>query len=754
LAVAKPKESSSFKWRDVQAKNYIVVDGNVLDFSVFFDRPNVPPPVHPLDKAIYEMYYATNIKERDVTRRLLSNAETRDAIQCLTIRFAKANRLEKTSNNCFFSNTLFIGFLIIIMMIVLARFFMALMFSWVIADKLAKDPNKQKCISYPPAPVDLPPRPIPQFPEAARAPEPYIDALPNELYSALLVTCYSEGETSLRDTLDSLAATTYSESRKLLFVIADGIIKGEGNPKTTPDLLIDMIDIDPAWGSDPAPYSYIAIAAGTKQHNMAKVYAGHYEYQGKRVPTILVIKCGTPEERDAAKPGNRGKRDSQIILMGFFSRVLFNERMVPLDFDIFRKIHHLMGVTPDYFETVLMVDADTKVMPDSLTLLNNAVINDENIMGLAGETRITNKRSGFVTGIQVFEYYISHHLGKAFESVFGGVTCLPGCFCMYRLKAPGKRTNEWIPILTKPEVLEEYSQSVVETLHEKNLLLLGEDRFLTTLMLKSFPHRKMMFVPQSVCKTVVPDEFKVLLSQRRRWINSTIHNLLELVLVRNLCGTFCFSMQFVIFMELVGTVSLPVAIVMTYYLIVSLIIQGVNGQLQTFQQFIPLLLLLAVLFLPAILILITTRKVVYVMWMFIYLFGLPIWNFILPVYAYWHFDDFSWGETRKVAGGAKDDHGSGEGTFDQSKVPRKRWEEYERAWRRHISRKKKQQQQHQQLHPQYQQQQYAQQAQAFQSPGHQQYQQQQYQPHQQYNQSSQQEQQYNSPHQPYPPQEY
>jgi len=28
----------------------------------------------------------------------------------------------------------------------------------------------------------------------------------------------------------------------------------------------------------------------------------------------------------------------------------------------------------------------------------------------------------------VFEYYISHHLGKGFESVFGGVTCLPGWY--------------------------------------------------------------------------------------------------------------------------------------------------------------------------------------------------------------------------------------------------------------------------------------------------------------------------------------
>src|SRR5437773_12395154 len=88
----------------------------------------------------------------------------------------------------------------------------------------------------------------------------------------------------------------------------------------------------------------------------------------------------------------------------------------------------------------------------------------------------------------VFEYYISHHLGKAFESVFGGVTCLPGCFCMYRLKS--RKDNDWVPIITKPEIIQEYSQNIVNTLHQKNLLLLGEDRFLTNLMLRNFPRRK------------------------------------------------------------------------------------------------------------------------------------------------------------------------------------------------------------------------------------------------------------------------
>lgn len=76
---------------------------------------------------------------------------------------------------------------------------------------------------------------------------------------------------------------------------------------------------------------------------------------GRRTPTLVVVKCGTDAESTDKKPGNRGKRDSQLILMNFFSRVTYNDRMTPLDFDLFRKIHVLMGVTPDFFEVCLMV---------------------------------------------------------------------------------------------------------------------------------------------------------------------------------------------------------------------------------------------------------------------------------------------------------------------------------------------------------------------------------------------------------------
>jgi chitin synthase len=394
-------------------------------------------------------------------------------------------------------------------------------------------------------------------------------------HAICLVTAYSEGAEGLRTTLDSIATTDYPNSHKIILVVCDGLIKGKGEAMSTPDICLGMMKDHAVLPEEVQAFSYVAVASGSKRHNMAKIYSGFYDYgenslipheKQQRVPMMVVVKCGTPDEATKSKPGNRGKRDSQIILMSFLQKVMFDERMTELEFEMFNGIWKITGISPDFYEVVLMVDADTKVFPDSLTHMISAMVKDPEIMGLCGETKIANKRQSWVSMIQVFEYFISHHLSKSFESVFGGVTCLPGCFCMYRIKAPKGGQNYWVPILANPDVVEHYSENVVDTLHKKNLLLLGEDRYLSTLMLKTFPKRKQVFVPQAVCKTTVPDKFKVLLSQRRRWINSTVHNLMELVLVRDLCGTFCFSMQFVVFIELVGTLVLPAAISFTIYL--------------------------------------------------------------------------------------------------------------------------------------------------------------------------------------------
>ncbi|KAJ3175263.1 hypothetical protein HDU87_006345 [Geranomyces variabilis] len=600
----------------------------------------------------------------DGTQRFVRDATIQHAIGCLGQGY-RVGFVGQERNGCIAATVIENIALVVILGVVMAKFFMAVWFHWfgLPSSKVDPTPRQDKRLSRVSARYSV-------NVNNRHSVLGYNLPQTSDLYTIMLVTCYSEGKEGIRSTLDSLAGTDYPDRKKLLFVVADGLITGHGEEMSTPDIIVGMMELDPA-ASEPEPKSYIAIAHGEKQHNMAKVYSGWYVIDGRRVPMITVVKCGTPFEATQPKPGNRGKRDSQMVIMNFLSRTLFNDRMTALDHELFSRIR-AVATTADKYEAILMVDADTKVAPDSLRHMVNAMRSDVTIMGLCGETRIANKTASFTSAIQVFEYYISHHLGKAFESVFGGVTCLPGCFCMYRIKAPKGDSGLTVPVLTNPNIVEEYSENVVDTLHKKNLLLLGEDRFLTTLMIRNFPHRKMVFVPSAVCWTIVPDQFKVLLSQRRRWINSTVHNLLELVLVRDLCGTFCFSMQFVVMLELIGTVVLPAAICLTLYLCISAILYH-NAEL------IPFLMLAAILGLPGFLIAITTRKLVYVGWMIVYLVSLPIWNFVLPVYAFWHFDDFTWGETRKVDGEGKEEaHGKEQGRFESRAVAMKKWAEWER----------------------------------------------------------------------------
>ncbi|KDQ57735.1 glycosyltransferase family 2 protein [Jaapia argillacea MUCL 33604] len=720
-----------YDWDQVASlANYLVIDGAVLNMNPYMTLHPRAIPGDDVDTAIRTMLTQLGTSGRDATRIFYNRNDLQQAVPCLVQRYYAGN-IDKVTPGCFVSQLLLYAGLIVILGLVFVRFAMACFFNWFLSERLigAVDTSSLNRSAISPAvmpeganvSIDNKMGTAPWAGGAKKlnkpanksnrsfasnssttlinpesAPVMSLAQIGAELFAVCLITCYSEGEESMRTTLDSISTTTYSDSRKLMFIVADGMITGAGEKKSTPDICVSMLEADPRFGN-PQPMSYFAVGTGAKQENRAMVYAGHYTVAGRRTPTVIIVKCGTEQEAASdKKPGNRGKRDSQLILMNFFSRVTYNDRMTPLDYDLFRKIHVLMGVTPDFFEVVLMVDADTKVFPDSLKYLVNGMHHDQLIMGCCGETRIANKRQSWVTAIQVFEYFISHHLAKAFEAVFGGVTCLPGCFSMFRLKVRKSTGDDWIPLITKPEIIREYSQSEVTTLHEKNLLLLGEDRFLTTILLRTFPNRKMMFLPQARCRTIVPDTFAILLSQRRRWINSTIHNLMELVLVRNLCGTFCFSMQFVVFMDLLGTVVLPIAIALTYTLIAGMIISPPK----TFNEAIPLALLVAVLGLPAVLILITTRKVVYVFWMFVYLFALPVWNFILPVYAFWHFDDFSWGETRKVEGEGKDKgHGDGHGAFDGSSVPLRRWEDWERSRLRKLKREERRRREFERNHP-------------------------------------------------------
>jgi len=102
-------------------------------------------------------------------------------------------------------------------------------------------------------------------------------------------------------------------------------------------------------------------------------------------------------------------------------------------------------------------------------------------------------------------------------------------------------------------------------------------------------------------------------------------------------------MKTVVYLDLVACMILPASTVYAVYLI-FLVAAGKT-------QFSVLLLVLYGLIIGVQIVVFIVRSRYDFLFWFIYftIIGVPVFYFLLPLYAFWHMDDFSWGETRKVA---------------------------------------------------------------------------------------------------------
>lgn len=330
--------------------------------------------------------YATDLFQEyageDITDKWGSNTTWDNTLNCLNQVYYVGNTDFRMSPRCQINNYLLLAFTIILCAVILVKFLAALQLG-----------SKKK-----PAPQDR--------------------------FVICQIPAYTEGEDSLRKSLDSITALQYDNKRKLICVICDGMVVGGGNDRPTPKIVLDILGVDPKI--DPPALPFKSVGEGSEQLNYGKVYSGLYEYEGNVVPYIVVVKVGKESEQVKSKPGNRGKRDSQILLMSFLNRVHHRSPMNPLELEMFHQVNNVIGVDPELYEYLLMIDADTQVKEDSLNRLVAACSHNAKIAGICGETSLENEDKSWWTMIQVYEYYISHHLAKAFESLFGSVTCLPG----------------------------------------------------------------------------------------------------------------------------------------------------------------------------------------------------------------------------------------------------------------------------------------------------------------------------------------
>ncbi|KAI6006642.1 chitin synthase-domain-containing protein [Pisolithus orientalis] len=330
------------------------------------------------------------------------------------------------------------------------------------------------------------------------------------------VPCYTEGKTSLWHTIHSLAVLKYDNKRKLIFIMCNGNIVRSGNNCLTPCIVLDILSADP--NLDPELLSF---------HNMAKVYSGLYKCAGHVMPYLVVVKVRKLTER--SHPRN--------CVMHFLNKVHYNTLMNPLELKMYHQIKNVISINLTFYEYLFAVNADTTAEPYALNCLMSVMIHDKKVLGMCGETSLTNAKQLIVTMMQVYKYFISHHMAKAFESLFGLLTCLPSCFTLFHLCTPDTHK----PLLVSNQITQDYSQN------------------------------HMQFIRDTHAEMVTPDDWKVLLSQHHHWINSTIHNLGELMFLDQLCGFCCFSMHFIVMMDLILMLTQPITITYIVYLIMLVI---------------------------------------------------------------------------------------------------------------------------------------------------------------------------------------
>lgn len=162
---------------------------------------------------------------------------------------------------------------------------------------------------------------------------------------------------------------------------------------------------------------------------------------------------------------------------------------------------------------ILALDGDIDFQPVAVHLLLSRMRTYDNVGAACG--RIHPTGNGPMVWYQKFEYAIGHWLQKATEHIIGCVLCSPGCFSLFRGSALMSKNvmKKYTAISKEAKDYVQYDQ--------------GEDRWLCTLLLKQ--KYRVEYIAASDSYTHAPEGFNEFFNQRRRWIPSTMANIIDLL---------------------------------------------------------------------------------------------------------------------------------------------------------------------------------------------------------------------------------
>ncbi|HCC04738.1 TPA: chitin synthase [Patescibacteria group bacterium] len=163
------------------------------------------------------------------------------------------------------------------------------------------------------------------------------------------------------------------------------------------------------------------------------------------------------------------------------------------------------GVKQASHDIIIFIDSDSFIEPNCVRHLVKYFASDS-VGAVSGHTDVYNRETNLLTQMQALRYYIAFKIYKSAESVFGSVTCCPGCCSAYRRKYLVEIVDEWL---------------VQRFLGAE--CTFGDDRSLTNYIIRNYDA---VYSHEALAYTVVPDNFKVYVRQQFRWKKSWIRETL------------------------------------------------------------------------------------------------------------------------------------------------------------------------------------------------------------------------------------
>jgi len=287
-----------------------------------------------------------------------------------------------------------------------------------------------------------------------------------------IIPAYKEDPEEVELTLTSIGSQVEEDLKIAMIIVSDGFLDYH-------EIIDDLREI--------LVFPYTTYK---REENSCSILLGTY----KGIPVVV-----------AKKKKNAGKKDSLVVTDDIFVESHFKDVKTAIlrEFDM------------DSCDFVFHTDADSVIGPMAFRRMTNILLSNDKIAAVAGLVLVpfeSFSSIGFWNLFQGFQYYYGQVIRKATESLWGKVTCLPGCITMVRAQHPGvvaacDRYNK-LP-----------SSSFIFQVKNR---LQGTDRRYTNCVAQYSRDTYLVVDMKSDCFTVPPQSMEHFRSQRKRWTSNAI----------------------------------------------------------------------------------------------------------------------------------------------------------------------------------------------------------------------------------------